>query len=101
MKTLWQDLRYGVRMLMKRPGLTFIAALSLALGIGANTSMFSVVNAVFLRQLPVPEPDRLIFVFNGSRNNPWATVSYPNFVDYRDRNEVFSGLAAYGPSPSV
>jgi putative ABC transport system permease protein len=96
MKTLWQDLRYGVRMLMKRPGLTLIATLSLALGIGANTSMFSVVNALFLRQLPVPEPGDLMFVFSGPRNNPWATVSYPNYVDYRDRNEVFSGLAAYG-----
>src|SRR5215470_8631590 len=96
MNTLWQDLRYGVRMLAKKPGLTFIAALSLALGIGANTSMFSVVNALFFRQLPVPEPDRLMFVFNGSRNSPWATVSYPNYIDYRDRNEVFSELAAYG-----
>jgi predicted permease len=96
MKTLWQDLRYGVRMLMKRPGLTLIAALSLALGIGANTSMFSVVNALFLRQLPVSEPGELMFVFSGWRNSPWATVSYPNYVDYRDRNDVFSGLAAYG-----
>ena len=96
MKTLWQDLRYGVRMLMKRPGLTLIATLSLALGIGANTSMFSVVNALFLRQLPVPEPGKLMFVFYGARNSPWATVSYQNYVDYRDRNEVFSGLAAYG-----
>ena len=96
MKTLWQDLRYGVRMLMKRPGLTLIATLSLALGIGANTSMFSVVNALFLRQLPVPEPGKLMFVFYGVRNSPWATVSYLNYVDYRDRNEVFSGLAAYG-----
>ncbi|HKE05698.1 MAG TPA: ABC transporter permease [Blastocatellia bacterium] len=96
MNTLWQDLRYGVRMMAKKPGLTFIAALSLALGIGANTSMFSVVNALFFRQLPAPEPDRLMFVFNGSRNSPWATVSYPNYIDYRDRNEVFSELAAYG-----
>src|SRR5262247_2299657 len=96
MKTLWQDLRYGVRMLMKRPGLTLIATLSLALGIGANTSMFSLVNALFLRQLPVSEPGELMFVFSGARNNPWATVSYPNYVDYRDRNAVFSGLAAYG-----
>ena len=95
MKTLWQDLRYGVRMLMKRPGLTLIAALSLALGIGANTSMFSVVNAVFLRQLPVLEPDKLMFVFSGARNSPWSSVSYPNYVDYRDKNGVFSGLAAY------
>src|SRR5262249_10050363 len=90
MNTLWQDLRYGVRMLAKKPGLTFIAALSLALGIGANTSIFSVVNALFFRQLPVPEPERLMFVFNGARNGPWGTVSYPNYVDYRDRNEVFS-----------
>jgi len=66
MKTLWQDLRYGVRMLMKRPGLTLIATLSLALGIGANTSMFSVVNALFLRQLPVPDPGKLMFVFYGA-----------------------------------
>src|SRR5215510_3478935 len=96
MKTLWQDLRYGVRMLMKRPGLTLIATLSLALGIGANTSMFSVVNALFLRKLPVPEPGKLMFVFYGARNSPWGTISYLNYVDYRDRNEVFSGLAAYG-----
>jgi len=96
MKTLWQDLRYGVRMLMKRPGLTLIAALSLALGIGANTSIFSIVNALFLRQLPVSEPDKLMFVFNGRRGNPWSVVSYPNYVDYRDKNEVFSELAAYG-----
>ncbi len=96
METLWQDLRYGVRMLTKRPGLTLIAVLSLALGIGANTSMFSIVNALFLRQLPVPEPEQLMFVFNGTRNSPWAAASYPNYVDYRDRNEGFSELAAYG-----
>jgi hypothetical protein len=96
MATLWQDLRYGVRMLMKKPGVTLIATLSLALGIGANTSIFSIINVVFLRQLPVTEPSRLMFVFNGTRNSPWATVSYPNYVDYRGRVEVFSELAAYG-----
>src|SRR5215510_13635606 len=96
MKTLWQDIRYGVRMMMKRPGLTLVAALSLALGIVANTSMFSLVNALFLRQLPVSEPAELMFVFSGTRNSQRATVSYPNYVDYRDRNAVFSGLAAYG-----
>src|SRR5262245_29431287 len=81
MKTLWQDLRYGVRMLMKRPGLTLIATLSLALGIGANTSMFSVVNALFLRQLPVPEPGNLLFVFNVWRNSPGPLVPYHTYVD--------------------
>src|SRR5262245_1022499 len=96
MNTLWQDLRCGMRMLMKKPGLTIIATLSLALGIGANTSIFSVVSGLVSRQLPVPEQNRLMFVFNGGRNGPWAIVSYPNYVDYRDRNEVFSELAAYG-----
>jgi predicted permease len=97
MSTLLQDLRYGVRMLLKRPGFTLIAVSTLALGIGANTAIFSLVNAVFLRQLPVPEPQRLVFGFNGTRNSPWQTSSYPNYLEYRDRNQVFSGLAAYGP----
>jgi putative ABC transport system permease protein len=96
MQTLMQDIRYGARMLIKSPGLTLIAVLSLALGIGANTSIFSLVNATFLRQLPVVEPQRLIFVFSGTRNSPWGTVSYPNYVDYRDKNTVFDGLATYG-----
>ncbi len=96
MQSLWQDMHYGLRMLMKKPGLTFIAIISLALGIGANTSMFSVVNAVFLRQLPVPEPDRLMFVYSGTANSPWSSTSYPNYLNYRDKNKVFSELAAYG-----
>src|SRR5262245_56276843 len=95
MSTLLQDLRYGVRMLLKHPGFTLIATLTLALGIGATTAIFSLVNAVFLRQLPVPESQRLVFGFNGTRSSPWQTSSYPNYVDYRDRNEVFTGLAAY------
>src|SRR5262249_58071603 len=89
MNTLWQDLRYGVRVMAKKPGLTFIAALSLALGIGANTSMFSVVNALFFRQLPVPEPDRLMFVFNGSRNNPLAAGSFSELIYFPDPNASF------------
>jgi predicted permease len=96
MQTVIQDLRYGARMLIKSPGFTLVAVLSLALGIGANTSIFSLVNATFLRQLPVVEPQQLQFVFSGTLNSPWGTVSYPNYVDLRDKNKVFDGLAAYG-----
>jgi putative ABC transport system permease protein len=89
------DLRYSFRMLLKSPGFTAVAVLSLALGIGANTSIFSLVNALLLRALPVSEPDRLVYLFNGSRNSPYSTSSYPDYVDYRDHNEVFSDLAAF------
>ena len=95
MKNLWQDLRYGLRMLVKSPGFTGVAVLSLALGIGANTSIFSLVNAVLLRPLPVEEPGRLVFLFNGTRNSPYSVVSYPNYVDYRDQIRAFSSLATY------
>ena len=95
MQTLWQDLRYAVRILSKKPGFTLIAVLSLALGIGANIVIFTLVNAVLFRTAPVAEPNRLVFVFNGNQNNPWSSISYPNYVDYRDRNEVFEGLGAF------
>jgi predicted permease len=97
MQSIWQDLRYGVRTLLKKPGFTLIAIITLALGIGANTAIFSLINAVFLRQLPVPEPQQLVFGFSGTRNSPWQTISYPNYLEYRNRNQVFTGLAAYGP----
>ena len=95
MENLIQDLRYGLRVLRASPGFAAVAVLSLALGIGANTSIFSVVSAALLRPLPVTEPDRLVFVFNGSRTNPWSVSSYPDYVDYRDKNEVFSDLLTY------
>lgn len=95
MTTLWQDLRYAARTLWKTPGFTAVAVLSLALGIGANTAIFSFVNAVLLRALPVAEPERLVFVFNGTRAEPYNVAPYPDYVDYRDRNSVFSDLAAY------
>jgi predicted permease len=95
METLWQDIRYGLRILRASPGFAAVAVLSLALGIGANTSIFSVVNAALLRPLPVTEPERLVFVFNGSTTNPWSTSSYPDYLDYKDKSDVFTDLLAY------
>ena len=95
METLWQDFRYGLRVLRASPGFAAVAVLSLALGIGANTSIFSVVNAALLRPLPVTEPGRLFFVFNGTRTSPWGVSSYPDYIDYRDKNEVLSDLLTY------
>ncbi|HEX8293920.1 MAG TPA: ABC transporter permease [Pyrinomonadaceae bacterium] len=94
MKSLWQDVRYGARALWKSPGFTLVAALSIALGIGANTAIFSLVNATLLRRLPVAEPERLASVFSGMPGGLYSTSSYPDYVDFRDRNEVFEGLAA-------
>jgi predicted permease len=93
METLLKDLRYGVRMLIKRPGFTAIAVLTLALGIGANTAIFSLVNATLIRRLPVVEPERLVYVFSGA---PGSSFSYPNYAELRDYNQVFDGLIAWG-----
>jgi predicted permease len=95
MRTLWQDLRYGARMLLKNPGFTLIAALTLALGIGANTAIFSVVNGVLLSSLPYPNPEQLAMVWcdNKRQGIPDDITSYPNFVDWRDRNKTFQGMA--------
>jgi predicted permease len=94
-RTLWQDLRYGARMLRQHPGFSAVAVLSLALGIGANTSIFSFVNAVLLKPLPVAEPARLVYVFSGRPDTPYNVASYPDYVDLRDKNQGFSSLAAY------
>ena len=90
MQTLWQDLRYGARMLLKHPGFTLIAVLTLALGIGANTAIFSVVNAVLLRPLDYHEPERIVtLLYNG--NGP---VSPANFLDFRSGSQSFAQMAA-------
>jgi predicted permease len=92
--SLWQDLCYGLRQLRKSPGFTAVAVLTLALGIGANTAIFSVINSVLLRPLPYPNPDRLVSVQEAGRGsgNP---ASYPDFFDWQSQNHVFSNMAAY------
>src|ERR1051325_7233311 len=97
MGTLWQDIRYGLRMLVKSPSLSIVATIALALGIGANTAIFSVVNAVLLRPLPFPNSDALMSVFetDSVRGGVRGTYSYPNFFDLRDQNHVFEHVAAY------
>lgn len=89
-----QDLRYSLRMLLKKPGFTLIAVVTLALGIGANTALFSVVNAVLLRPLPYQEPDRLVILWEQASRME-SSVAYPNFVDWRDRNQVFEKITAF------
>ena len=100
MQTFWKDLRYGARMLLKNPGFTSIAVITLALGIGANASIFSVVNAVLLRPLPFKEPERLIMIRETKIPQfPEFSVSPGNFLDWKRRNTVFERLVAIS-SPS-
>src|SRR4051812_2803599 len=94
METMWQDVRFGVRMLLKKPVFTAIAVLALALGAGANTAIFSVVNGVLLRPLPYKDPEKLVRLGEWSKQVPGMSISYPNFKDWRERNRVFEGLAA-------
>src|SRR4030095_11278937 len=96
---MFRDLRYGVRMLIKKPGFTAVAVLSLALGTGANTAIFSLVNTVLLRPIPVKNSHRLVALNNMSENNLFPSFSYPNYKDFRDRNESFSGLIGYRFTP--
>ena len=95
MASFWQDVRYGVRVLLKNPGFTAIAVLTLALGIGANTALFSVVNGVLLNPLPYPEPDRLVAVYASTSSFDESSISYPNFLDWHKDNHSFSALAAF------
>jgi putative ABC transport system permease protein len=103
MGTLLQDLRYGVRMLAKNPGFTLIAVIALALGIGANSAIFSVINAVLLRPLPFENPDEIVTPWGrgldgGERT---AIVSYPDFVDWREQAQTFEQLAVYNTSSTL
>src|SRR4030095_7174360 len=106
MESLWQDLRYGARMLLSKPGFTIIALATLALGIGANTAVFSVVNALLLRPLPFKEPDKLVWIASGASKGSsglvaaegdlsGVTTQVGNFADWRELNQSFQDLAAY------
>lgn len=95
LETLLQDLRFALRMLLKSPGFTAIAVLTLALGIGANTALFSVINGVLLNPLPFPNANRIVAMFQDKQNFPKGSISYPNFLDWRQDNRCFESIAAY------
>src|ERR1043166_10266501 len=97
MGTLIQDVRYGLRMLVKKPLFTTVAVLTLALGVGANTAIFSVVNAVLLHSLPYRDADRLVIVWehNLERGNEQNTVNPANFRDWKEQNNVFTDIAGF------
>jgi len=95
MDTIWQDIRHGARVLLKNPGFTIVAVLTLALGIGANAAIFSVVNAFLLRPLPVREPDQLMAVANSHPENQEPhRISYLDYLDYSAQSDAFTDLAA-------
>ena len=103
MNTLLQDIRFGLRMLLKSPSISIVATIALALGIGANTAIFSVVNAVLLRPLPFPDSDKLVSLFEADtqRGLIRGSHSYPNFMDLRAQNNVFERLSSYHGSDYI
>ena len=103
MENFWQDIRYGVRMLLKAPSFSIVATIALALGIGANTAIFSVVNAVLLRPLPFSNSDQLMTVWetDSVRGQTRGSASYPNFTDWRSQNHVFEHMASFHNSDFI
>ena len=95
METFWQDLKYAARMLRKSPGFAVVVVLTLALGIGANTAIFSVVNGVLLRAMPYPQSERLVMLWQQSKEIPEMMISYPDYLDWRTQNHVFTDIALY------
>src|SRR5437870_4240885 len=96
METFFKDIRYAVRTLLKRRGFTSLAVLQLALGIGACTAIFSVVNSVLLRPLPYPEPERIVMVWETWKGEGTGSVAWPKLIDWRQQNDVFEAIAGSG-----
>src|SRR5450755_4489630 len=92
---MWQDLRYGLRGLRKNPGFAIVAVLTLALGIGANTALFSIVNSVLLNPLPYEHPEKLVALYTKTPEFNKSSIAYPNFLDWQRYNNSFSALAAF------
>ncbi|PYQ47795.1 MAG: hypothetical protein DMF78_22830 [Acidobacteria bacterium] len=100
METFGQDLRYSLRMLMKRPGFSLVVVITLALGIGANATIFTWIKAVLLETLPgIARPDELVEIWGATRNNSALSVSHLDYLDFRDGNDVLSGLVAHQVMP--
>src|ERR1700679_3966456 len=99
MSTLLQDIRFSIRMLLKNPGFAAIAILTLALGIGANTALFSVVNGVLLNPLSYPHSEQLVTVYGKTPGFARASISYPNFLDWQRGTQTFSSMALYRNEP--
>ena len=93
--TFLNDLRYGAKMLWKSKGITIVAVISLAVGIGANSAIFSLINSIFLRPRAISHPDQVVELYVGEGEQPYQSTSYPSYLELRDRNDVLSGLAAY------
>src|SRR5262249_36689583 len=102
MENVLLDFRYAVRQLIKSPGFTAIAVLSLALGIGANAAIFSVFNGLFLKTLPGERPEELVSIYTSDfSSSDYSATSFLDFKDLRDRNETLSGMFCYTPLPAL
>jgi putative ABC transport system permease protein len=95
MNSLWQDVRFGARMLVKNPVVTLVAVITLTLGIGANTAIFSVVNAVLIHSLPYGDSDRLVTVWEKRADRDQNVINLGNFFDWKEKNRVFEDMAAF------
>src|SRR5215213_6688174 len=98
LNTFWQDIRFGLRTLLKSPGFTLVAVVALALGVGANTAIFSAVNTVLLRALPYQNSERLVAIYTGTdpaAPEPRGPLSYPDLVDFREQAKSLEYVAAY------